>query len=101
LAEDVTNYVLHEACQPLHAFDAAKIKGGKLVVRLAAEGEKLTTLDEKERTLTANMAVIADEQGMLAERIDGVVVKDFRIVSPSRSPVAREHQRNRQHRPPQ
>jgi phenylalanyl-tRNA synthetase beta chain len=57
---DVTNYVLHETCQPLHAFDAAKIKGGKLVVRMAAEGEKITTLDEKERTLTADMAVIAD-----------------------------------------
>ena len=59
---DVTNYVLHETCQPLHAFDAAKIKGGKLVVRMASEGEKLTTLDETERTLNANMAVIADAQ---------------------------------------
>jgi len=57
---DVTNYVLHETCQPLHAFDAAKIKGGKLVVRMAGEGEKITTLDDVERTLTADMAVIAD-----------------------------------------
>jgi phenylalanyl-tRNA synthetase beta chain len=62
---DVTNYVLHETCQPLHAFDAAKIKGDKLVVRMAAEGEKLTTLDEKERTLTADMAVIADAERAL------------------------------------
>ncbi|MEC8219927.1 MAG: phenylalanine--tRNA ligase subunit beta, partial [Verrucomicrobiota bacterium] len=57
---DVTNYVLHETCQPLHAFDAAKIKGNKLVVRMACEGEQITTLDEVECKLTANMAVIAD-----------------------------------------
>lgn len=59
---DVTNYVLHETCQPLHAFDAAKIKGGKLIVRMASEGEKITTLDEVERTLSADMAVIADAE---------------------------------------
>jgi phenylalanyl-tRNA synthetase beta chain len=57
---DVTNYVLHETCQPLHAFDAAKIRGGKLHVRMATEGEKITTLDEKERALSTDMAVIAD-----------------------------------------
>ena len=62
---DATNYVLHETCQPLHAFDAAKIKGGKLVVRMATEGEQLTTLDEKARTLSANMAVIADAERAL------------------------------------
>jgi phenylalanyl-tRNA synthetase beta chain len=49
----------------LHAFDAAKIKGGKLVVRMATEGEQLTTLDEKARTLSANMAVIADAERAL------------------------------------
>lgn len=59
---DVTNYVLHETCQPLHAFDAAKIKGGKLVVRMADEGEKITTLDDVERQLDANVAVIADAE---------------------------------------
>ncbi|MGB0744847.1 MAG: phenylalanine--tRNA ligase subunit beta, partial [Opitutales bacterium] len=59
---DVTNYVLHETCQPLHAFDAAKIKGGKLVVRMAGEGEKITTLDDEERTLDATMGVIADAE---------------------------------------
>lgn len=57
---DVTNYILHETCQPLHAFDAAKIRGGKLLVRLAAEGEKITTLDAVERTLSNEMTVIAD-----------------------------------------
>ena len=59
---DVTNYVLHETGQPLHAFDAAKIRGGKLYVRNAKEGELITTLDEKERTLSADMAVIADAE---------------------------------------
>lgn len=59
---DVTNYVLHETCQPLHAFDAAKIRGGQLHVRMAGDGEKITTLDEVERTLSADMAVIADAE---------------------------------------
>ncbi|PXA04111.1 phenylalanine--tRNA ligase subunit beta [Coraliomargarita sinensis] len=59
---DVTNYVLHETCQPLHAFDAAKIKGSKLVVRLACEGEEITTLDDATRSLDASMGVIADAE---------------------------------------
>jgi phenylalanyl-tRNA synthetase beta chain len=59
---DVTNYVLHETCQPLHAFDAAKIQGKKLVVRMASEGEQITTLDDVERKLKAKMAVIADAE---------------------------------------
>ena len=63
---DATNFVLHETCQPLHAFDAAKIKGGKLVVRMAQEGEKITTLDEVERTLSAEMALISDAERPLA-----------------------------------
>ncbi|MDQ8192843.1 phenylalanine--tRNA ligase subunit beta [Coraliomargarita sp. SDUM461004] len=76
---DVTNYVLHETCQPLHAFDAGKIQGGKLVVRMAEAGEEITTLDEVERSLTADMAVIADAErplvvagvmGSLAAEVD-------------------------------
>ncbi|MFP4070279.1 MAG: phenylalanine--tRNA ligase subunit beta, partial [Opitutales bacterium] len=59
---DVTNYVLHETCQPLHAFDAAKIRGGKLVVRMAGDGESIVTLDEKQRRLSPEMAVIADAE---------------------------------------
>lgn len=57
---DVTNFVLMEIGQPLHAFDASAIEGGKVVVRRAQEGEKFVTLDSVERTLSENDLVIAD-----------------------------------------
>ncbi len=57
---DITNFVLFETGHPLHAFDLAKIGGGKVVVRKAVEGEKFVTLDGIERTLTAADLVIAD-----------------------------------------
>lgn len=59
---DVTNFVLLETGQPLHAFDAKKIAGHRLIIRRAAEGEKLVTLDNKERVLTERMLVIADAE---------------------------------------
>ncbi|MEO8068193.1 MAG: phenylalanine--tRNA ligase subunit beta [Flavobacteriales bacterium] len=59
---DVTNYVQHELGQPLHAFDADKLKGGRIVVRLAVEGEPFTTLDGKERNLDASDLVVADAE---------------------------------------
>ena len=49
---DITNYILHGVGQPLHSFDADKIKGNKVVVRSATEGAKFVTLDDVERTLT-------------------------------------------------
>lgn len=60
---DVTNYVLHELGQPLHAFDAAKIKGNKVIVKPAVEGTKFVTLDDVERTLSSEDLIIADENG--------------------------------------
>ncbi len=57
---DITNYVLHELGQPLHAFDAQKIKGNKIKVKTLKEGTKFTTLDEVERTLSADDIMICD-----------------------------------------
>lgn len=57
---DVTNFVLHELCQPLHSFDADRIEGGRVVVRTCAEGTKFTTLDGVERTLSADDLMICD-----------------------------------------
>ena len=63
---DITNYILHETGQPLHAFDADEIKGNKIIVKNLSEGASFITLDEKERKLNTEDLMIcnADEEAM-------------------------------------
>jgi phenylalanyl-tRNA synthetase beta chain len=68
---DVTNYVMLEMGQPMHAFDLERLRGGKLVIRRAAAGEKLQTLDGVDRDLDEEMLVIADASR--ASAIGGVM----------------------------
>ncbi len=62
---DITNYVMYEMGEPMHAFDASKVSGG-IVVRNAKNGEVLTTIDHRERALDDSMLVIADKEKALA-----------------------------------
>jgi phenylalanyl-tRNA synthetase beta chain len=59
---DVTNYALHELGQPQHAYDLDQVPKGRLVVRLARDGERVVTLDGEERSLDADILVIADRE---------------------------------------
>lgn len=68
---DITNYVLLETGHPMHAFDAARLRGGQIVVRRARSGESIVTLDGKTRALSTDMLVIADAER--AEAIGGVM----------------------------
>ncbi len=63
---DVTNYVMFELGQPLHAFDYKHVRGGEIRVRRAQAGERMTTLDDVERTLEANDLLICDGSGPVA-----------------------------------
>jgi phenylalanyl-tRNA synthetase beta chain len=63
---DITNFVLHETGQPLHAFDADKLKGRKIVVKKLPDGTKFKTLDEEERNLSSEDLMICDAEGPVA-----------------------------------
>jgi len=63
---DVTNYIMFEYNQPMHAFDHSKLEGSKIIVREAGKGEKITTLDGEERELNNSELVIADEAKAIA-----------------------------------
>jgi len=60
---DITNYTMLLTAQPLHAFDLDKVPGGALTVRAAAEGEKMKTLDDVERTFDAETVLVCDADG--------------------------------------
>lgn len=69
---DITNFVLHELGQPLHAFDADKIAGKKVIVKTMPSGTKFTTLDGKERSLQSNDLMICNaEEGMCIAGVFG------------------------------
>ncbi len=66
LIVDVTNYVMLELGQPLHAFDFTRVRGGAIHVRRATDGERFVTLDGQERTLDSSILVIADGEATVA-----------------------------------
>lgn len=69
---DITNFVLHETGQPLHAFDADKINGKEVIIKTLPEGTKFITLDEKERSLASSDLMICDsEEGMCIAGVFG------------------------------
>jgi len=85
---DITNYVLLEYAQPLHAFDLAKLAGPEIHVRRANDGEKLLCLDGIERALTPDMLVIADVQKAVA--IAGVIGGEETAVGPETTDILLE-----------
>lgn len=69
---DITNYILHETGQPLHAFDAAKIEGSKIIVKCCEEGTPFTTLDDVERKLSAeDLMICSNERPMCIAGVFG------------------------------
>jgi phenylalanyl-tRNA synthetase beta chain len=60
---DITNYVMLATAQPLHAFDLDEVRGGRIDVRRAAEGERMVTLDDAQRVFTSEMALVCDAEG--------------------------------------
>ena len=85
---DATNYVLHELNQPMHAFDARRLRGGQVVIRRARAGERLTTLDGVPRALAPAMTMICDAEGPIA--VAGVMGGQDSEVGPATTDVLLE-----------
>jgi len=85
---DITNYVMHEMGQPLHAYDLEKIEGGVITARRARDGETIETLDGKKRTLTGEMLVIADGKKVVG--VAGVMGSKDSEISDSTRVIALE-----------
>lgn len=83
---DITNFILHDIGQPLHAFDADALKGGKVIVRRARKGEKLLALDHKTHDLPEGLLVIADAErpvalaGVMGGEETAVTTKTTRVL---------------------
>ena len=83
---DITNYVMLEYGQPMHAFDLRFVSGGKIFVRRAEKGESITTLDGIQRPLSENMLVIADTEkpvavaGVMGGEFSGIMEDTTRVV---------------------
>lgn len=85
---DVTNYVMLEYGQPLHAFDFTLLKGGRIIVRRARSGEKLTTIDGEDHELSPDMLVIADAEEAVA--VAGIMGGALSEVAPTTTTVLLE-----------
>jgi phenylalanyl-tRNA synthetase beta chain len=85
---DITNYVMLLTSQPLHAFDLDRVRGGRIVVRKARDGETMTTLDGVERTFTSDTALVCDAEG--PSGIAGIMGGEVSEVSGSTTRVLME-----------
>lgn len=85
---DITNYVMLEYGQPMHAFDLRYLDGGKVNVRMAKKDEKITTLDDVERILTEDMMIIADANKPVA--IAGVMGGEYSGIMPDTTTIVFE-----------
>jgi phenylalanyl-tRNA synthetase beta chain len=85
---DITNYVMLTSSQPLHAFDLDRVRGRSIIVRRAADGETMTTLDGVERTFTSDMALVCDAEG--PSGIAGIMGGQISEVSDSTTRVLME-----------
>ena len=82
---DITNYVLIEIGQPMHAFDLRYLSGGKIVVRNAEEGEHIVTLDGKDNTMNSSMLAICDAEKPVA--VAGIMGGEFSGIQPDTSTI--------------